>query len=261
MAVTRSIKRIILGGSCWSAGQVFRWPGDVLVVERGAGIGGEYFNSYRRTTDWEADLASTPANRVRDLMAERDMLKGERTDFYGASPALYQLLKEHTDNYMLMTELETIVPEDKGFRLVVYTVSGRTELVCDELVDNTLACLSRPDWGRQNVTEKRLNAIVFSDTTITHDTLDVHPGREEREFIVSCPLELSDDWPAARQRLLEAWKQRPEMHRQARICSIGKEIAYSFKADGAEFAGNWHYRNPVCHANPLTALDAGFHAE
>lgn len=59
-----SCDTLILGSGCWSAGAALSGRGSLLVVDRGAVIGAEYFDTFRPTSGWKSELRSAEAREL-----------------------------------------------------------------------------------------------------------------------------------------------------------------------------------------------------
>ena len=60
---------VMLGGSCLSAGVVLNGKSDVTVLERGATIGGEYFDTYCPVAPMEQEVRYEPVRQLQEARA------------------------------------------------------------------------------------------------------------------------------------------------------------------------------------------------
>ena len=75
-----SCDTLILGSGCWSAGAALSGRGSLLVVDRGAVIVAEYFDTFRPTSGWKSELRSAEARELYRAMADRGGIDGERSE-------------------------------------------------------------------------------------------------------------------------------------------------------------------------------------
>ena len=61
---------VMLGGSCLSAGVVLNGKSDVTVLERGATIGGEYFDAYCPVSPMEQEVRYEPVRQLQEALRE-----------------------------------------------------------------------------------------------------------------------------------------------------------------------------------------------
>ncbi len=257
----RRFKRAILGASCRAAGELLKGPDGSLIIERADSIGSEYFNSYRRCEGWWMAPASETVKRFQKEMAARGMLSGEG-DCYGLAPLVYERLKGLEGCFMLGTEILGVKASGGGFELELWNRSGRERIDCEELVDNTLYCVSDRAWGRANIKSKRINAAVWTDDAekalnCRLEGAELRPGRDGKELFLSCPLAPETSWAEARAKLLSLWQSRGEGLKAAKIEAIAKEFDCSFKEDEHRFDDGRLFLNCVKFPNPLEALDCG----
>ncbi|MBN2713605.1 MAG: hypothetical protein JXR97_14385 [Planctomycetes bacterium] len=259
----RHYRQVIFGGSCWAIGSLLAaGEGEVLLVERSASLGGEYFDSYRRSEGWDAPLDSAIAANFRKEMGLRNMLRGDATDFYGLLPAIYNRLGANTDNIMMMSELAGVTKITGGYELELYNHSGRNVICCDEIIDSTPTAVTRPDFGKDSIKGKRLNGSVLVSEGVdffSHKIsgLDLRPGRSGQEAFISAAVAPESGWVEARKQLADAWLARPAELRDCLVRAIAKEFEYAHKCEHYEIDENWTWINASIYSNPLLAIDAG----
>ena len=257
----KKIKTVILGGTCRGIGYLLQTD-DSLLIERSASIGGEFFDAYKATDNWDAELKTAAACEFRKQMESRQMIRGEQTDFYGLAPLIYYKLKEYTDRIMLMSELTELKSVGSGFELTVYNQSGKQEIHCEEVIDVSVLCVSDLSFGKANIQEKKLNAILYTENleqalTGSMSGIELSGGRNDKELILRMKVEHGAGFAEARELLLTAWGTRPEELKDSRISSIAKEFDFTFQENEHQFTKNWKYVNPINFSNPLLAIDAG----
>ncbi len=245
-------KRIIIGASCWSAGEILRGAADTLVVDRSASVGREYFENYRKCGP--GGMLNTEI--ARQLQRELE-LRGKSGDMLALAPLLYAKLHDLTGRFRLWTEMIDIQRNSAGWRLEIYDVGGQSVLHADELIDCTPECMSNPDFRARNVERYFLNAIVLIPEFggWENSGFQFRPGRRDGEFFMSLEMALGTDWTEARKLLLEHWQARPDTWKDARICAIARNFDYQVKCDSARLDEHYYYFNSARFANPLAALD------
>lgn len=255
----KKVKTLVFGGTCRGVGHLLQTQ-DSLLIERSASIGGEYFDAYKDTSDWGAELQTEEAREFRKEMESRQMIRGENTDFYGLAPLIYDKLKDYSSRIMLMTELAEINKTDAGFEIIVYNQSGKHEISCERIIDISVLFVTDLEFGKENIATKRLNAVIYNpgsqDGTV--NSAELSRGRNDTEMILRMEVKPEEDFIAGREKLLAAWEKRSDELQDCRISSIAKEFDYIFKNNERQIAENWQYVNPVNYANPLLAIDAGF---
>ena len=246
------VSTVIMGASCYSAGRVLGSPeADVLVIDRTASVGGEYFNSYRYCSGWQSDCSSETTRKLQREMQEKGAFDRPYADFFALAPMLYRELMPLSGHFMLTTEIATITPCGSGFKLEVYNQSGRTEIVCDHLLDTVLA-----GKGRPLIASKRLNAAVIIDpaTKPVFSNFKTWQGRGDNELFLSLEFDPATDWPTARREFISRFESETQ-RAGALITSLAKEFDYEVADNGRQ--ETIRFINPLCGNNPLAAIEAG----
>ena len=65
---------VILGGTCLAAGAVLNGNGNTTVLERGAVIGGEYFDTYRPISPMDQPVKSDAVRTLQEELRKRNAL-------------------------------------------------------------------------------------------------------------------------------------------------------------------------------------------
>lgn len=249
----KKFDRIIIGASCWSAGQVLQGRTDCLVIDRHALIGREFFETYRECVGMDDPLDSPAARKIRDELLAR----GKINDPQALAPLLYAELRHLTGQFRLWTEIMEIRREADGWLLAVHDVEGDGELFAGELIDCTPECISHPDFSRRNITGYRLNAIILEPGFRDWEGsgFRFRPGRNDHEFIMSLDMPPGTGWAEARKLLLDNWRKRPASRKNARICAVAGCFEYLVRENSARLDKNYHYFNSAAFPNPLAALD------
>jgi len=247
------VSTVILGASCYSAGLLSGDPeSDCIVVERGASVGGEYFNSFRCSYGWDSPYRSDAGTSLYRQLAERGAFKTSCGDFFALAPLLYRELIPLSERLRLTTEVTAITVDGSGFRIELYNQDGRSEICCDRLIDTRLSANSH------RIAVRKLNCAVFLETPgcPAFHGFSSWPGRNEQEMFLSLVLEPGADWIMARRELINRFAGEPERG-EARIAAIAKEFDYEISGGRETAADGRVIINPLDFANPLAAFDAG----
>lgn len=256
---------IVVGAGCWSAGMALAGRKSLLIIDRGANVGAEYFDSYRETSDWRCRLDSAPVRELYRALDDRGAIRGgSRSDCYALAPFLYRALIPHHAAFRLWTEIESITPCPEGMELRLFDADGHDTVRCRTLIDTTSDCFTKPEFGRENIVGRRIAAVA-----ITPDAMElvkswqpiggsVRMGRADNELVLTVTIAPQDGWTEARRKLLAVWQQRPEVFfRGSRIAAIGKYRQFDVREDDAVLGEHHFYFNSSRFRNPLAALDAG----
>ena len=181
---------VIVGASVWSAGLILNGNRQVLVVDRGASVGSEYFDCFRPLGAEKREFRTEAA---RELAAELSEL-GKAEDFYGAAPLLYRELKEHAGQFRLWLEITAVRPAGSGWAVDLADAAGVSTIECRRVIDCTPECVTNPEFHRNNLTELRLSAAIHADAPEAlrewnrPDFLTVRPGRRADELLLTLAL-------------------------------------------------------------------------
>lgn len=256
--IRRDFDTVILGGSCWSAGLLLQGRSDLLVIERRAGVGAEYFDSYRESSIPAPPFRSEAARQLYAELAER----GATNDFFALAPLLYRQLKPVADRLRLWTEVASITRKRGRWELETFNASGEARIRCRRLIDGTPECRSNPAFGRGNLAGCRINSalLVPADVDLTNrrqGDFSFRPGRRSDEWFAAYAVDPATDDAEARRRLLAAWSRRPAALKDCRILSLGKARDYTAKQHDAAFGDDYFYFNSNRFDNALLAVDRG----
>lgn len=244
---------VILGSTCFSAGCLLgRGSDDMLVIDRGASFGGEYFNSYRDCRGRDLPVRAEAAERLRREMAGR-------ADFYALAPLLYRELRGTADRVWLNTEIVSVASGPEGFELEVYNPGGRDTVRCRRLVDTTTGGVALPGKPRFPFSAKRLNAAISlpEGAAPEFSGFRVRDGRTPRERFLSLELAPDAGWPEARRQFVSRFAAEPRRD-GARIALLAREFDCDPDYEQLTLPDGILCLNPLRYENPLRALDAGF---
>ncbi|MFC4777017.1 FAD-dependent oxidoreductase [Paenibacillus sp. GCM10023252] len=258
---------VVIGATYTGLGLASADPERVLVIERSASIGYEYTAAYQaRPLNADANW-SEPAQQLIASFRERDTISPDgRLHLPGMSPITFKWAKERALHLNLMTEVLAITPQSGGFKLVIYNASGRQELTAEQVIDTTSTCSSRPSYAKDSgcIRAKWLHAMLHpgsSEAPIPElgqeDASSIIRGRFDNEMIYRCQLELHDSWPAARQKLYEAWSQRSEQWRDWGIVAMADTFVYEVEPGRYQLEDGLVWVPSCGYDNLLTAFDTG----
>jgi hypothetical protein len=253
--------QVIIGLSFYAVGATLRDDSKVVMAGRNCSVGDEWSYSHRRidTTDFvpQHRLTTEIQKELLGLGFERPM-----ENAISNSVLLYDYLDKCPEKVMLWSELAGVKTINDGFELTFYTISGRQIVHCHQLTDNTAQAISCPEWGRQNITSKRFNTLVYDcgDTfakIVPLDGITVRPGRNIKEHVVEYTVSPETSLMTSRQQFLDFWLKRPESMRTLQITAFATEFDYDVQYDSYQFAPGWNYLNPLAFKSPLAAFDTG----
>lgn len=254
----RDFDTVILGASCWSAGLLLQDRIDLLVIERRAGIGAEYFDSYRASSIPAPPFQSEAASKLYCELAER----GATEDFFALAPLLYRQLTPFCSRLRLWTEVISIIRKGALWELEIFNASGEERIRCRRLIDGTPECRSNPTFGRENLAGCRLNCALLVPagsrlTSWRQNDFTFRPGRRHDERFAAFAVDPASTHAEARKQLLAAWHRRPAELENCRILALGKALDYAVKRPDASFGNHYFYFNSNRFGNALLAVDSG----
>jgi len=229
---------------------------EVSVIDRGACIGTEYFDSFRQATPFTDTYKNDWAKQLREELAAR----GQENDFYALAPLLYAKLKGYHTRFSLWTELVGIQKENDGWLLSTNCISGMERIFCRKLIDTTPECRSNPAFGRKNIAVSRTNIAIFTpepELLLNWKTPDVsfYAGRSRDEVFASYEHSPSADYPRVRQAIIAFWRNRPAGLKSARIATFGRARDFETKENFKALGENYWYFNGNQFKNALVAID------
>ncbi len=251
----QTVDTVILGAGCWSAGQVLSGA-NVLVVDRGARVGEEYFAAFRQVAPLSGKCRSDWGTR---LLAEL-VARGQENDFYALAPLLYAELKPHHRRFSLWTEVVGIQRAKDGWRLELSNISGSERITCRKLIDVTPECRSNPAFGRENIAGCRTNIAILTpepEALLNWNTPDFSfsAGRTGDEVFAAYTHAATAGYPEVRQAVIDLWRNRPAGLKAARIAAFGQARDFDVKENFKELNENYCYFNGNQFENALAAID------
>ena len=247
---------VMLGGSCLSAGVVLNGKSDVTVLERGATIGGEYFDTYCPVAPMEQEVRYEPVRQLQEALRER----GALNDPYALAPLLYRALVPHTSRFHLYLEILEVRRVGTEWEVVYCDAGGVDSIRCRRVIDTTPECRLFPEFARRFLHGQFLSAEIYTENPDAFfqwegSGLVFHRGREFNELYFSCDFPPGVSPAEMRRILFQRWAERPAGLREGRIRSIGKRVGFRMACPAAKLDENLYWVDPVRFPNPLAALD------
>ncbi len=248
------LERLIIGSSCWAAGQVLQGNRELVVIDRGAGIGREFFECYRECSTMDTPLKTAVATELQSELKERERL----ADAAALAPLMYAKLHNFTGQFRLWIEITGISRNEQGWLIEYYDVEGRKTISAKQLIDCTPECRTNSAFAASNIVKCSLKALVLvpEGVSLENSGLNYRAGRGNDEFVISVELKPGTGWAEARQTLLATWQKRPQALADAKIFSIAKNFDFEVKENRAVLGENYYYFNSASFANPLAAIDS-----
>lgn len=250
----KMFERLIIGSSCWAAGQVLQGNRELVVVDRSAGIGREFFESYRGCSVMDMPMKTNMGTELQSELKAR----GKENDTLALAPLMYAKLHDFTGQFRLWTEIIAINQVEQGWQVETHDLEGKKVLLTKQLIDCTPECRTQNSFGMDNIIKCSLKAIVLvpEGGSLKNCGFEFRHGRNSDEFIVSVDLKPDTDWAEARKILLTAWRERPQKLSEAKICSIAKNFDFEVKENRKVLGENYYYFNSASFVNPLAAIDS-----
>ena len=249
-------EKVILGGTCLAAGLVLNGNGNATVLERGAVIGGEYFDTYRPILPMDQPVKSDAIRPLQEELRKR----GAFNDAYALAPLLYRALVPHTRQFKLWLEILEVKQIGSEWELLFCDAGGTDTIRCRTLIDTTPNCRFFPEFAKRHLKGQFLSAEIYTETPEAFfqwkgSGLNFHRGRVDDELFFTCEFPAGTSYPEMRRILLQRWTDRPAELRESRIRSIAKSAGYRMDLSTARLGENLYWVDPTCDPNPLAALD------
>ncbi|MGO4374395.1 hypothetical protein AB4Z21_27315, partial [Paenibacillus sp. MCAF20] len=202
-------KTLICGATFSGIGAALAKPETTLVVERSAAVGQEFIESFNPGRNAGPLSFSEFGHSFVEELRQRNLIGAtlEPAHLPGLHPVLCRRLLDARVQVLLLTEIVQIRKLSAGFEVDVYNASGIRTLTVDRILDTTTSRLSRLA-DRFRPARRRVNAYIHADIAeqvlpaVDDPRVELVQGRFDAEHIVKWTLEADDDWPAARNGLL-----------------------------------------------------------
>lgn len=174
---------------------------------------------------------------------------------------MQRILKDRLE-CLFWTDLIAVSPaaDPASLCAVIFNASGKRKLPFARILDTRA---ETPAWpAPRRWTGKSLRALLHGRVDPEADPEELariawRPGRFETESTLGLAVAPETDFPEARRRLLEAWRQRPAALANVRIAALATEFQYDCPAEPVSPAPGLLHVPSAGFANPVAAFDAG----
>ncbi len=249
-------ERVFLGGSCLAAGVVLNGDENALVLERGAVVGGEYFDTYHSVCPMDQAVRYGAVRKLQEELRERRSLN----DFYALAPLLYRALIPHARQFRLWLEVLELKRVGDEWEIGFCDADGIKAIRCRQVIDTTQECRLFPGFFWSHLRGQTLSAEIHTETPDAFfewegSGLSFRRGRTEDELFFSCDFPAGTGYPEMRRILLQRWAERPAGLEGSRIRSIAKRAEYRMDLSSAQLGDRLYWMDPLQFPDPLSALD------
>ncbi|WP_282936202.1 hypothetical protein [Paenibacillus sp. RC67] len=261
---------LVCGATCAGLGAALAAKLPVIVVERSAGVGQEFIETFNPGS-FEAmdDLRVSPLEQsLHAELIERSLMEpgGGPVHLPGVHSVLCKRIQDAGLKVLFLTEIIEITPTGDGFEVTLYNVSGFQTIRVDRILDTTSCRFSRPDQHYAPVNRKIIRAhlsagISGNETTPIVQPLDeqaqILQGRFPSERILALTVDTGTDWPAARHSLQEYWRARPASLALWTIAAVASTFGEQVPQGPIELAAHWIWLPSESSPHPLLAFRQG----
>jgi hypothetical protein len=250
---------VIIGTTLTGLGLACRNKKNSLIIERTASPGHEYINAFAPGKNWDNEAESPDGKSLKKELKERNILSNGKAHISALAPVLCKFIKEKEINVLFWTEITQIEKKEGKFKLEILNASGLSQINADKIIDTSQVRTSSPD--RSSIISKSVNALLHCENG-AHQAPElkegkIMEGRFSDEKFFSLPLDINEQWPLARKKLLNAWEKRPEEISSWLIASTASEFSYVSLKGPFEIEENWIHLPSTAYLNPVDSFDAG----
>ncbi|TVY05602.1 FAD-dependent oxidoreductase [Paenibacillus cremeus] len=260
----RSADVLIAGATFAGLGLAGRLGKQAVVVERTGFVGPEFTSSYCRAVIHGTAKGSAEAQALRSEAQERNLIASDGAIHSPAFvPVLHRLIQREGINVRFLTRVIQVDAQPMGgFAVTLMDGSGLSVLHVKCIVDTTGLCDTSPLTASMSPVKRRLNAMIHhpgapEEVPPRCSGYELHRGRFPSEWMVGCELAPTDDWAAARDRLLTHWRQRPEALKPWQLATIADAFEVMVKAGTCDIASGWVWHPSAAYRDPIAAYEAG----
>ncbi len=231
---------------------------DSLIIDRGSLPAAEFAEAMRSVTPICSYSPTIDASK--ELLAElveRDISADCGDSLPTLEPVFCSLLAKLHDKVGMLAGASVISEErtaDGKLRLEVYTIGGIVEVITDCVIDTT-------STGR--IVSRTLNANIALKGDIP-EGIDMVQGRFGDEKFLRLRLDdgiafdnFSDAYIAARSKMLDFWRNRPESLRDAGLVHIADRFDDTCEAGLKKLSDGRYSLASTAFGNALEAFDFG----
>jgi hypothetical protein len=257
---------LIAGATFLGIGLALQHRQGALVAEREITVGHEFTYAYKHGERWNEKLRSEAANRFREELLQRNGMAEGRAHLPGLTPLLHRWIRGEGLPVRFMTEIVSVALENEGFTVALYDPSGHRTIRVRRIVDTTSTCVTKPGFAKPK--SKRINALLHRTVPdvagpqhrIKECGFRLEPGRFASEAYLSVPVQLQDDWTAAREKLHAFWANRPEPLQGWSLATVADQFELEVPEGPHEIDAGWIWQPSGAYPNPLAAMDAAVQA-
>jgi len=241
---------VIIGATAYGIGFASQKPDEVLVIERTALVAPEYIDSLHvGSTEWNP-TEPMGFDLKNELLSRNVLSAAGRFHAPGAASTLFDLIQKKDISVLFLTDVIGIEKMESDYEITIYNNSGFQKISAGRVIDTT-----------PKADKKSINAFVVSNgNPCDHPML--RQGRFENEFILCVPLEMEDDWIAARKKVHTFWQNRDAGLKDWTLVSIAS--TFDFTVDNTvdepgpyAIQERWEWMPGNAYGNLLEAFEAG----
>jgi hypothetical protein len=274
-AVVTHYPLLVCGATFAGLGAAFAASQRVLVVERSAGVGQEFIETFNPgSVDLGfADLRLSPFEQsFHSELVERNLMEqgGGPVHLAGVHAVLCKLIQDAGLEMLFLTEIVEVRSMKEGFEVTLYNVSGFQTIRVDRIIDTTSRRFSQPDHLYMPTGAKRLRAHLSTElqeqaaTPIVQqfdERVQIIQGRFPSERIVAFTVDADADWPAARHSLQEYWRARPDSLAPWTLAAVASTFGLNIPQGPQELGVNWTWLPSENALHPLQAFNQGYQVQ
>lgn len=239
----------------------------VRIIERTVNCGSEFgaaFNVVR--------VQSPPASTLKTKMQAQGLLNNDGfTHLLPLNHILSEILSDSRVDVCMECEVLSIHKTDFGFLVNTFGKFGHESINTKNILDTTAegAIAARPTLRYTKYLSAALtvseNSHTYTKAELNHthtlpDRLGsffVDKGLLKHEYYLRLPLEKTDDYRIAREKLFAAWEKEYTLFKPYEICAIAPLFCYRFDAPIIFEANGIRYAPSAAYANPFEAYTGG----
>lgn len=237
----------------------------VIVVERTVLLGREFidtFNPGKRV----GELTTSLGQHVEKDCYSRNVLSDDGVVHLAAlHPLLCLLIKQYGVKCVFLTEILAVDRRDGHFHVLLHNASGRKRITVNEILDTSTQRLSQP--GQADAPARKwLNSYLHhpllheapSPPVPFHESMTIMGGRFASEVILQFAVNPEEEWQAARHKLHQCWKDRPDEWIPWTIAAIADTFMSHVHTGVVPMMNHWNWFPSEAFHHPLEALDKGY---
>ncbi len=254
---------LIIGATMTALGAALEKPDKVTVIEAGAAPAPEFAGAfYAGEGNCGKSYVSERCCELERELTERNVLTSGRFHIPALIPVLSQRIKDADLLCLFWTDIVDISrsENDEGYIATFFNASGLQNQLFNRVIDTTSA---PSGWeAPRRWSEKRLWAQLHGKVPpgveMNQQGIHFRPGRFDTECYFGVELAPETEMPAARRKLINAWRSRPPTLADTRIAALATEFQYCCSAEAFEPEPGLTHLPSAGFSDPLDAFDAGY---